>query len=206
MYRSPTATQAQRVPYSIKLQQMMEAVDATPVTRKQKLLIYRAGICPRLTWPLLIEELPSIWMEREVDALATRYLKKWSGLTKSANTALLHLPQSKGGLNLQLPSALNKSLQVSHQSHLLTSKDHCVRHLAEKKLKQELACTRKKFRPATLVQQALIENPDHNRKSLSRAALISYSVCMCVVIPSDCAVIFVQHLDKLILDMITPAL
>ena len=36
--------------------------------------------------------------------------------------------------------------------------------------------------------------------------LISYSVCMCVVIPSDCAVIFVQHLDKLILDMITPAL
>ena len=54
-----------------KLQQMMEAVDATPVTRKQKLLIYRAGICPRPTWSLLIEELPSIWMEREVDALAT---------------------------------------------------------------------------------------------------------------------------------------
>ncbi len=131
MYRSSTATQAQSTILN-KLQQMMEAVDATPVTRKQKLLIYRAGIFPQLTWLLLIKELPSIWMEQEVDALAMRYLKKWSGLTKSGNTALLHLPQLKGGLNLPLPSALHKSLQVSRQSHLLISKDHCVHHLARR--------------------------------------------------------------------------
>ena len=37
------------------LQKMLEAVNTTPLTRRQKLLLYKAGVCPRLTWPLLIQ-------------------------------------------------------------------------------------------------------------------------------------------------------
>ena len=152
------------------VRRMMESIDTSLMTRKQKLLLYRAGVCPRLTWPLLIGELPTTWLEREMDSLVTRFLKKWSGLSKSANTALLYLPSPKGGLNLRLPSTLYKVLQVSRQSQLLTSNDHCVRHLAERNLKQELSRSRKKFRPATIVRSTLIDKPDHTRKSLTRAA------------------------------------
>ena len=160
-----------REPILASLQKMLEAVDTTPLTRRQKLLLYKAGVCPRLTWPLLIQEFPISWVEQQVDdTMTTRYLKRWAGLTKSANTAILYLPHSMGGLNLPLPSILHKTLQVSRQSQLLTSRDSCVRHLAERNLKRELTLTRKSFRPATVVRDILVDNPDHNRKSLRKVA------------------------------------
>ena len=68
---------------------MLKAVDAAPVTRHQKLWLYKAGMCPRLTWLLNVQELPITWVERQLEATATRFVKKWAGLAKSANTAIL---------------------------------------------------------------------------------------------------------------------
>ena len=45
-----------------------------------------------VTWPLLTQEFPITWVERELDSLATHYIKHWAGLTKSASTAILYLP------------------------------------------------------------------------------------------------------------------
>ena len=53
------------------------------------------------------------WVEKEIQATATRYLKKWAGLAKSANTTLLYLPQRMGGLNFLVLTSLYKCLQVS---------------------------------------------------------------------------------------------
>ena len=153
-----------------RLQQMLDRVDACPVTRHQKLRLYKAGICPRLSWLLTIEELPITWVERQLEAMATRYLKKWAGLAKSANTALLYLPQKKGGINLPSLTSLYKRLQVSHQSQLLMSRDPCVRYLAEKGLQHDLTLSRKKFKASVVVRDALAEDPSRNRKSLASAA------------------------------------
>ena len=71
---------------------MLSAIDDTLLTRKQKLLLYSGGVCPRLTWPLLIHEFPITWMEKQVDPLVTGYLKRWSGLGKSTNTACYTFP------------------------------------------------------------------------------------------------------------------
>ena len=98
-----------------RLQVMLTSIDETPLTRKQKLLLYSGGVCPLLTWPLLIQEFPTTWMDSQVDSLVTRYLKKWSGLGRSANVALLYLPRSLGGRNLPRLSTLHKRLQVSRQ-------------------------------------------------------------------------------------------
>ena len=83
-----------------RLQKMLTAIDRVALTRRQKFLMYSAGVCPRLTWPLLTQEFPITWVERELDSLAIRYIKHWAGLTKSANTAILYLPNLMGGLNL----------------------------------------------------------------------------------------------------------
>ena len=77
-----------------KLKVMLKAVDDTPLTRHQKLLMYSAGVCPRLTWPLLIHEFPITWVEKELDSITIWFLKRWAGLSKPANTAILYLPRS----------------------------------------------------------------------------------------------------------------
>ena len=153
-----------------RLQAMLTAVDETPLTRRQKMLLYSAGVCPRLTWPLLTHELPTSWVEKELDSLATRFLKRWSGLTKSANTAILYLPHSQGGLNLPRLSTMYKKLQVSRHTQLLTSRDGCVRFLADRCLQREHNLPRQKFRPAARAREVLEASPGGSRKALAKAA------------------------------------
>ena len=93
-----------------RLQAMLTAVDDSLLSRSQKLLLYSAGICPRLTWPLLIQEFCISSMEKHIDPLVTRYLKKWAGLCRSCNTAILHLPTGMGGFNLPHLSTLQQDV------------------------------------------------------------------------------------------------
>ena len=90
------------------LLQMLDSVNSCPLTRGQKLKLYRAEICPCLSWLLTIEALPLSWVEKKLDALATLYLKKWAGLARPANSAVLYLPHKIGGLNLPLISTVYK--------------------------------------------------------------------------------------------------
>ena len=154
------------------LQRMLERVDSCPLTRRQKLKMYRAGVCPRLSWPLMIEELPITWVEKKLDAIATFYVKRWAGLARSANTAILYLPSKMGGLNLPIISVLYKRLQVTRQAQLLSSSDSCVRHLAERALQNDLSLKRPKFRPSVVVRDVMVINPDYTRRSLYNASKV----------------------------------
>ena len=100
-----------------------------PVTRKQKICLYRLGICPRITWDLTIFSYPLSWLQKTVDPLVTRYLKRWIGLAKSANTSRLCLPQTKGGLELQPVSVIYQKLQVGKAALLMTSRDAGVHYV-----------------------------------------------------------------------------
>ena len=141
-----------------------------PLSKKQKLRMYSFEVCPRLTWLLFIQEFPITWLERHIDSIVTKHLKRWSGLGKSANTALLYLPCSMGGLNLPRLSTLHKKLQVSRQCQMLVSRDSCVRFLADRNLQHELQQSCKKFRPAEVARDALNINPGGTRKSLVKTA------------------------------------
>ena len=124
-----------------------EGVDKTPVTRQQKLRLYRAGICPRMSWDLTINSLPLSWVTGTLEATATRFLKRWSGLAKSADTARLYLPQSQGGLNLPPISLLYKKHQVSQACQLLASTDPAVRFTTTVEIRREEALQRATHRP-----------------------------------------------------------
>ena len=115
------------------LQSMPTAVDEAPPTHQEtEAQTHSLGIRPRLNWLLSINEFPMPWIERHLEALATRYLKKWPGMTRHSN--ILHIPRAEGGLNLPAIFTLYKKFQVSKQCQLLTSNDSTVRHLAEKNL------------------------------------------------------------------------
>jgi hypothetical protein len=120
-------------------------VEATPITRKQKLKLFRLGVCPRLSWDITITEFPISWLEKTLDPLVTCHLKKWAGLARSADPAGLFLPQACGGFNLSLPSAMYQKLQVGKASLLITSRDAGVNHAIRESLRREESQQRRKF-------------------------------------------------------------
>ena len=146
IFEIPRDTARIKESISFRLQTMLHSVDFCPLTRSQKLKMYRAGVCPRLSWLLTIDDLPISWIEKKLDAIYTLYLKKWVGLAKPANPSVLYLPPKIDGLNLPLISTLYKRLQVVRQSQLLTSPDTCVRYMAEKSLQNDLTLQRSKFK------------------------------------------------------------
>ena len=158
-----------RVSIKDNLRRMMGAIDEAPLTRQQKLCLFKYGVCPRLAWPLSLEDLSTTWLERELQPLATRALKKWAGLSRSSNTSILFLPGKKGGLALPSLLSLHRKMQVTRFVQLCTSSDPGVRKSAQQCLEEERRGVRRRFKPALLVEELLSGEP-RSRQAVSRAA------------------------------------
>ena len=112
------------------LKRMLEAVDKAPVTCQQKLQLYKLGICPRVGWPLLVVGFSLTWLEWSLQPVATRFVKKWAGLARSSSTAILFLPEKRGGLALPSLVYLHKKQKSSRMAQLFSSSDAGVRQAA----------------------------------------------------------------------------
>ena len=77
-----------------------------------------------------------------------------------------------GGLNLPCLSTVYKKLQVSRHTQFLTSRDGCVRFLADRHLRHELSSSRQKYRPATLAREVLEARPGGEWKAQAKAAKV----------------------------------
>ena len=118
------------------LQRMLTVIDETPLTRQQKLRLFKHGVCPRLSWPLLV---PISWLERELQPLATKALKQWSGLARHSNTSTLFLPAKRGGL--ALPSRLENTRSCRHQRWY-----SCSCHMTQESGGQQISVSRRRRR------------------------------------------------------------
>ena len=56
----PFASKSSRNSLSTTLSTMLKKVDAVPITSHQKLLLYRAAVCPRLNWDFMVNQLPVV--------------------------------------------------------------------------------------------------------------------------------------------------
>ena len=154
----------------VKLKKLMERVDDTAVSGKQKLLLYKAGVCPRLSWDLAVMDLPTSWISTVLEAHATRFLKKWSGLARPADTARLYLPKKEGGLALPPLTLLYKRLKVSQGALLLTSRDRVTQHLVSRSLREEESRVRIQFKPMLLCRDVMCKDPSASRQTLATRA------------------------------------
>ena len=138
------------------------------VTRKQKLQLYKAGTCPRLSWDLGVTTLPLSWVKTTPEAKVTKYLKKWSGLARSADPAWLYLPRKDGGL--QLPSLLvhYEKLKCSQATLLLTSQDGVTCLVTSHQTQREEETERTRFRPFILTRDSMAQDPGVSRRVLER--------------------------------------
>lgn len=152
-----------------KVETMLIKIDKTLLSRQQKLNIFKIGVCPKITWDLTINNLPRSWLDNQLQPLATRYLKKWSGLAKSADVNRLFLPKSNGGLALPSLSTLYNKLAVSKAGQLLQSCDSTVRSLAIS-LKDKEEGARQQLKPFTYVSEIAENHPQLNKKKLVKTA------------------------------------
>ena len=154
------------------LERMLVAIDKAPITCHQRLRLYKQGICPRLSWPFLISDFSISFLERVLQPMATRFLKKWSGLARPANPSLLFLPPRKGGLGLPTLTGLYKKQQSALKVQLLLSHDHSVRAIAKHQLCLETANNRQKFRPSETAQLVMDAHPGVHRKVLMKSTKV----------------------------------
>ena len=164
----PADKQLARTHILNKVEALLSRVDASPVTRKQKLRLYRLGVCPRVTWDLTISDFPLSWIEKHLDPLVTKHLKCWSGLALPADPSRLFLPSSVGGLELPSISFLYQKLQVGRAALVTTTRDPTVQHSFHLQVQKENKAVRQKFKPACAVQRVFSEDPGATRKSLIR--------------------------------------
>lgn len=153
-----------------KLQSLLTKLDKSLLTRKQKLRLYGIGICPRINWDLTVCNVPVSWLEKHLQPLVTKYLKKWSGLAKCADTSRIYLPKADGGLGLPSVYSNYRKLQLSRASQLLMSKDATVRNLAKHEVDKESLGTRARFKPFNEAVECVSQLGKGKRKDVIRRA------------------------------------
>ena len=172
----PVNHQAQRRALEEKLTTLLMRVDRSAVTKKQKLLLYRAGVCPRLVWDLSVSDFPVSWVKSVLEAATTKFLKRWSGLALSADTAQLYLPKQEGGLGLPSPSIIYRKMKVSQGALMLTSHDKSIRVIASRTIRREESWVRSLFRPVSYCRDVMKSDPGMNRKTLAKRARAAVAV------------------------------
>ena len=114
---------------SPKLLDLLNRVDSSPITTKQKIRLYKDCVCPHLSWGFRALELPISWVQRELESKAAKSLKKWLQIPQGGNPQLHYLPRADGGLALPALSTLYKQQQSSRHVIFRSSQDECVRFL-----------------------------------------------------------------------------
>ena len=150
-----------------KLKSLLEKVDATLITRQQKLRLFKAGICPRLSWDLSVSVFPLTWLQTKLQPLATRYLKRWCGLARSADTSRLFLPKANGGLDLPELTTMYKKLHAAKAASYMCSRDPTVRSIATQETLREAAQRRPAYRPFQEVVDVMKEDPGATKKKIT---------------------------------------
>ena len=152
MYLTPEATKEL---LESRLRYLCDTVDGLPLRRQQKIKVYKLYVCPGMSWLLGLLDLPLSWIERKLDSVPTRFLKKWCGLAATTNPSILYLPEESFGLSLPKLSTTFQSITSCNLRYLLQSKDPMVQQLAEAEVHHQQQLCNRKFVPATLASFSL---------------------------------------------------
>ena len=99
-----------RAKVDTKLKNLLQKTDRDQVNSIGKLWIYENHIVSRISWEFIIYCFP-ISFAKDLQAMATRYLKRWAGLPRGANPSILYRKRENKGLQLK---ALTTHLKCMH--------------------------------------------------------------------------------------------
>ena len=135
------------------LSDLLERTDEQPLNGPAKLWLYHHFVTTKISWPLLILDL-SLSFVKSLQAKALVYLKRWSGLPRSANaTVLFSGSHNRAGLKMRNLVTYWKQQQHVKLSLLRSSSDPRCRALYSVIAKRQGKWVRK-FAPAIEAQCA----------------------------------------------------
>ena len=108
----------------------LEITSKANITGPMKVWLYNHFIVTFITWPFLIYDLPISFGE-ELKAVATKYLKRWLGITKSITESVLYRSKDHFGLGLIDLVTHLKKMQVCRMNMLKYSQDGSSNNLYE---------------------------------------------------------------------------
>ena len=109
-----------------KFEQLMTAVDKSLLTGMMKVWIYDHAVASKMSWVLMIHDLPPSWVEFNLQRTTTRMLKKWTHLAQPANVNIFFRSKEHYGLHLKHMTEFSKRLQVMRQ--------HLIKHSSDERI------------------------------------------------------------------------
>jgi len=95
-----------------KLNDMLVTTDKCQLSGIMKMWIYNNAIIPRVTWEFTIYNFPVTFVEG-LEAICTKYLKKWAGICRSMTVSALYRSRDRFGLQLKRLTTSVKCMQVT---------------------------------------------------------------------------------------------
>ena len=127
----------------------MRLVDNTPLLGSMKCWIYDAFVIPKLSWFFTIQNLSVSFVKASLHTLVLPFLKRWCGLPKGGNTAILFCgPPTALGLALKPVYTVYKACQVVRRGILQRSRDPTVRLVFELELARQSTWSGPRFAAA----------------------------------------------------------
>ncbi|MCW2763642.1 MAG: uncharacterized protein JWR85_3843, partial [Marmoricola sp.] len=141
--------------------QHLQLVDGQPLTGAMKLWLYQHYIVSYLFWPFLVYDFP-LTFAKDMEKTANRFLKRWIGLCKTANTTILYRSRANKGLQLSSPSLCLVRAQVSKASIIKHCSDPDMRALYQVKLATDQQ-QKRIWKPTVMLEQ-VESSVDHTLK------------------------------------------
>ena len=136
-----------RAEVEAQLSQWLDTINDLDLPATSKLWLYQHFVVSKLAWPFTSLDF-SLTFVQQLEAVATRFLKQWSGLPRPANTAILHLGSSnRAGLHIKQLSTFWKQMQAVRMDILKSSSDPRCSRLYDRLLANQSQWSRQ-FPPA----------------------------------------------------------
>ena len=95
-----------------KLKDMLKATEKSQRNGIMKMWIYNNEIIPKMIWEFTIYNFLITYVEN-LEAVCTRYLKRWAGISRCTNNTALNRSRKKYGLQLKRLTTSVKCMQVA---------------------------------------------------------------------------------------------
>ena len=112
--------------FSDDLTACLQRVDNAPLRGEYKVWIYRRYVIPSLHYDLAVNPLSSTTIKK-MNSLATRYIKKWLGLSRSTTVAVIHHPSV---LNIPTIESCSTKSKLSFLSAVTLSPDPLIKEIS----------------------------------------------------------------------------
>ena len=104
----------------------LQHLDKAPVRGEYKVWMYRRYVIPSLHYDLAMNGI-SVSISKKLNSLATRYIKKCLGLTRSTTEAIIHHPSV---LNIPILESCSTSAKLNYLAAMTPSLDSMIEEIS----------------------------------------------------------------------------